>query len=220
MIRRSGLVAAMAILAFSQTRAPERKVDVEGSAITSERDPRVKILLDEDARYMGGDRWNLYDVADCELHVFVDGSRHTKKVDRLYWIQFEQYLPDKPRARYQYDSPRRLTIDGMEFIVDTFVRAGRAPKGEGSDRERVEKIVADKGWKLPPEGMAYVRLVHLPDKERRKELMIIYGESLERIGHSADDLAEGGKAHALWKEIATMLEEQVKDRVAIREVTP
>jgi hypothetical protein len=48
---------------------------------------------------------------------------------------------------------------------------------------------------MPP-GMISVRLVHLLDEQKRKELMIIYSENL--TGFTADDLKKGGKAENLW----------------------
>ena len=45
-----------------------------------------------------------------------------------------------------------------------------------------------------PAGMMYVRLVHLLDEQKRKELMIIYGEYLAPTGFSVADLSQGGKA--------------------------
>ena len=50
-----------------------------------------------------------------------------------------------------------------------------------------------KGYRMP-EAMIYVRLVHLLDKGKRKELMAIYGEDLAPTGFTAAELSEGGKA--------------------------
>ena len=47
---------------------------------------------------------------------------------------------------------------------------------------------------MPANAMC-VRLVHLLDEAKRKELMIIYGEDLGPIGFSAVDLNKGGKAY-------------------------
>ena len=44
----------------------------------------------------------------------------------------------------------------------------------------------------------YVRLVHLLDEQKRKELMIIYGEDLAPTGFTAADLKKGGKAYDQW----------------------
>jgi len=42
-------------------------------------------------------------------------------------------------------------------------------------------MIHNKGFTVPS-GMMYVRLVHLLDDQKRKELMIIYGEDLAATG--------------------------------------
>src|SRR5260370_2710309 len=73
-ILSSGCLAA-------QTRNPERKV--EGNAIVSESDPKVRIELPKSVQYVGADGWVLYGIADCELHAFVEADER-KNVQRLY----------------------------------------------------------------------------------------------------------------------------------------
>jgi len=63
------------------------------------------------AQYVGADRWVLYGMADCELHAFVDADPQ-KNVQRLYWVQFEGYLPTRPELKHNYDSPRHANIGG------------------------------------------------------------------------------------------------------------
>jgi hypothetical protein len=98
--------------------APERKVE-SNNVIISERDPKARIELPESVHYVGADRWVLYGIADCELHAFVEADEQ-KNVQRLYWVQFEGYLPSKPKLKHQYDSPRHATIGGLDFYVDTW----------------------------------------------------------------------------------------------------
>jgi hypothetical protein len=52
------------------------------------------------AAYLGAERWDLYDVADCELHLFVE-AYPDKTVKAMYWIQFEAYLPTNEHT-YDY----------------------------------------------------------------------------------------------------------------------
>ena len=49
-----------------------------------------------------------------------------------------------------------------------------------------------------PDAMMYVRLVHLLDEQKRKELMIIYAEDVTQSGLTAFELQPGGKAHDRW----------------------
>ena len=199
----------------AQSTAPERTVN--GTVITSTRDPRIRIRVPESARYVGADRWPLYDLADCELHAFVEadsGKSQDKTVQRLYWIQFEGYLPSKPEMTYTYDSPQHATIGGLDFFVDTWVRPNDARVRPGSDREHVEALVRKGGYTMPS-GMMYVRLVHLLDETKRRELMIVYGEDLAPTGFTAADLDEHGNAHDRWPGIAKGLVERAQQQLRI-----
>jgi hypothetical protein len=198
--RLLSLAIAPAFL-FQQPGAPERKV--AGSAVSSSHDPQVQIHLPESAQYVGADRWILYGIADCELHAFVEAdAQHI--VQRLFWIQFEGYVPSKPELAHTYDSPRHTAIGGLDFYLDTWPRADGEQTKPGSDREHMEALILSKGYKMPA-GMMYVRLVHLLDANKRKELMIIYGEDLAPTGFTAAELAEGGKARAQWQALENAL---------------
>lgn len=68
-----------------------------------------------------------------------------------------------------------------------------------------------------PAGMMYVRLVHLLDKQKRKELMIIYGEDLAPTGFSVADLSQGGKAFDRWPAIEKDLLQHAEKKVTIQQ---
>ena len=191
LVRHDPCFAAPDHDAGTSSRLPERKV--ERHVITSERDPKVQIRLPESVQYVGADRWVLYDIADCELHAFVEADPQ-RNVERLYWVQFEGYLPTKPELAHQYDSPRHVQIGGLDFFVDTWLKSNDARQRPGSDGEHIRALIRAKGYKLPA-GMMCVRLVHLLDEQKRKELMIIYGEDVAPTGYTAADLDKGGKAH-------------------------
>jgi hypothetical protein len=183
--------------ALAQSPAPERHVS--GDVITSDGDPHIRIQLPSDVQYAGADRFDLYNVADCELHAFVEADAQ-KHVRKLYWVQFEGYLPSRPDLHHTYDSPRHTTIGGLDFYVDTWVSATDAHLTPGSDLEHIEKLIRGKGYVLP-DGMMSVRLVHLLDPAKRRELMIIYSEDVASTGYSAQQLREGGNAHQRWLEM-------------------
>lgn len=195
----------------AQAAAPERKV--VGHTIISERNPSIRIELPQTAVYVGSDRIVLYGIADCELHAFVESDAR-KNIERLYWVQFEAYLPSKPDLHHTYDSPRHTIIAGLDFYVDSWVRAAGEKTTPGSDLEHIQALVRAKGYKLPA-GMMSVRLVHLLDKAKRKELMIIYSEDVAPTGFTAADLRLGGKAHDRWPAIEKGLIEGAKENVRI-----
>jgi hypothetical protein len=192
---------------------PERKV--ENNVIISERDPKVRIELPKWVHYVGADRWVLYDMADCELHAFVEADAQ-KNVQRLYWVQFEGYLPTKPDLHHQYDSPRHTTIGGLDFYVNTGTGTQNDKVKPGSDTEHIRALLRARGYKRPAETM-YVRFVHLLDEQKRKELMIIYGEDLASTGFTAADLNKGGKAYDKWSATEKSLVKRAENRIKIEQ---
>src|SRR4029077_2959523 len=125
---------------------PERAV--LDNTVVSQRDPAVSIKLPKSARYLGADRFLLTDRAlgdfdDCELHAFVD-SKNGRNISRLYWVQFEAYLPSHPTLHHTYDSPRHLRIGGLDFYVDTWVSSGSRPAEPGSDDAHLDTLLASK----------------------------------------------------------------------------
>src|SRR4029077_1789187 len=189
---------------------PERRV--ENNAIVSEREPKVRIELPKSVQYVGADRWLLYDIADCELYGFIETDSQ-RKVAQLYWIQFEGYVSTRRELKHQYDSTRRATLGGLEFIVDTSIR-GKDDKMASSDREHLKALIEAKGYTLP-ENMMSVRLVHLLNEQKRRELMIIYGEDLAPTGFTAGDLQKGGKGHDEWPTIEKGLIERAEKKIVI-----
>jgi hypothetical protein len=98
MQKRFLIIVSLTGSLFSETTAPERKID--DNAVISERDPRLRIELPASVQYVGADRWILYEIADCELHAFVEADEQ-KNVQRLYWIQFEGYVPSRPDLHHK-----------------------------------------------------------------------------------------------------------------------
>jgi hypothetical protein len=129
-------------------------------------------------------------------------------------VQFEDYLPSRPELSHRYDSPQHTTIGGLDFYVDTWVVPGDATDRPGSDSEHIRALILAKGYKLPAAIMS-VRLVHLLDERKRKELMIIYSEDAATTGFSAADLREGGKAYDRWPAIAEGLIERAESRISL-----
>ncbi len=211
-------LVAVALLSFvgcvgpAQVGAPDRTV--RESSVTSTHDPAVLITVPKSASYVGADRFVLYNNSDCEIHVFVDADA-TKNVTRLYWIQFEGYISSNPFLHHTYDSPRHATLGGWDFYVDTWASAHDGPIRSGSDSEAVQKILHAAGYKTSV-GMMYVRLVHLQDSKKRKELMIIYAEDLQSTGATAASLQEGGANFSRWPSLENGLIERAKQQIAVQ----
>ena len=95
---------------------------VAGTAI-DHRHSGVTVRVPAGAKYLGGERFNLYGVADAEVHLFAETDSQGG-LARLYWIQFESYLPSRPELSYNYaEGNRRVELWG----TTTWLRAGPVP---------------------------------------------------------------------------------------------
>jgi hypothetical protein len=189
---------------------PERTVS--GTTVTSTHDPKIRVDLPASATYVGSDRWMLLGFDDCEMHVFVDAGPD-KRIERLYWVQFEAYVPERPDVHHDYSGSRHITINGLDFYLDTWVQNASQPAEKDSDGDHQRRLLAAKGYQRPANAM-YVRLVHLPDDQKRKELMVIYGEDLAPTGFTAAQLGEHGTAHDHWPAIEKALIARAQQRVS------
>jgi hypothetical protein len=153
---------------------------VRERTLTSRSNPRVEISFDNAYDYVGGQRWELYGLADAEQHLFIDpGSDGTAA--RLYWVQFEQYLPSN-RHTYDYARTRTVDVGGLDFVYDTrayadFSALNRDPDSDGA---HAQALVESRGVGFPKAAVR-ARMIHLPDTDRRSEFMIIYAESVDPV---------------------------------------
>ena len=172
--RFGGIILASALVTTS-AHAVEPRLHADGRTVNS-IEPPASVTVPESADYLGSKRWILFGYADCDLQLYADKDA-SGTVERLYWIQSESYIPSRPELTHanDYVESRRLKWDGLDFHLDTWTRKLSDAAPADSDLEQVEKLVAARGLALPAD-MSFVRLVHLPDQAKRKELMIIYGE--------------------------------------------
>jgi hypothetical protein len=180
---------------------------VEGQILTSPDMPAVKLKVDQAFKYVGGHSFILYSVANAEQHFFVDADDQGN-VKRLYWIQFEGYLPTNTHS-YRYKPTKTVQLGGLDFIADAWARNIKATPGRpDSDGNRARQFLEKKGFRLASDELLYQRLVHLVDEAKRNELMIIYMEDLGPRNLTAKDLAPEGRAHAQWEEISKSLQDR------------
>jgi hypothetical protein len=187
------------------------------NTVISRRDPAVSIKMPRAVHYVGTDRFQLSDPKlgnfdACELYAFVDPA-NDRRVGKLYWVQFEAYLPSHPGLHHTYDSPRHVVIGGLDFFVDTGVLPVDRLIKPGSDEAHFYSLLASQGYRWS--DLMYVRLVHLFDAAKRKELMIIYAENLTPAGYMAKQLVEGGSEHDKWAAISNELAQRAQRSITI-----
>ncbi len=174
---------------------------VSGNDLISDHDPPVVLRFDPAFRYLGGQKFVLYGVADTEQHFFVE-TAPDGRLKSVYWVQFEAYLPGK-RYTYDYsDSPLRVELGDYEFYTDAepVDFDPDRKRRRGTDGALARQLLAGHGYRFPND-FAYARLVYLTDESRQKELMIIFIEDLEPRGLTAAALEEGGADASRWPEV-------------------
>lgn len=190
----------------AQTKAAPPQRSVQGQELTSTALPAVRLSFDPAFKYIGTQEFILYDVARAEQHFFVDADKD-KRIRRLYWVQFEGYLPENTHT-YNYRSTQKVRLGGLEFIADAYARKLQTGGRPDSDGARAQAFLKDKGYRMASDELMMQRLVHLTDEARRNELMVIYMEDLTPLQLTAADLTKDGKAAAQWDSIAKALLER------------
>lgn len=208
-----GLCATLTLLSATALAASPERV-VKGNRLISKSDPAIVIKLPRNARHVGADRWDLYDIADAELHVFVEADRD-KVVKVMYWIQFEQYLPTNSHI-YNYTKDEPVKFAGRDFWQRARFGPTAGTPRAGSDLEHVKAMLEKAGYKTPAETMN-VRLVQVLDEARRKELMFIYAEDLAPTGYTSAQLLDGDKTRPEWEPLKQQLIERAHQRIRIRD---
>jgi hypothetical protein len=179
----------------------------------------VAVRVPESATHAGSERFTLYGVADAEVHVFVEADTN-RRIQRVYWIQFESYLPSRPELSYNYaEGNRRVMLWGTPTWLRSNPVPTTGPMRAGSDREHVFGILQRGGYTIPAEVMN-VRLVQILDDPQgtgkgRRELMVIYSEDLALTGKTLAELTTDGKPNANWTPLAQPLIERATKAVSV-----
>ena len=207
--------AALAALALSglflgSCGARERVVGRHG--IVSAKQPPIRIDLPRQSRFVGADHWVLFGVADCALYFFAEADRDGI-IRRYYWVQFEGYVLSRPELHYSSTLPV-VQIGGLDFHVRARFGpgAGEVPKS-GSELEHLLPLLAAKGLKLPS-GIVNVRFQHFYE-DRRKELMIIYGEDMALSGVTLPELQDGVQPGARWPAVEAEIIARARQRLRV-----
>jgi hypothetical protein len=212
------VVLAGAAGAATPPRAPGPAAKVMANRV-SNRVEHVTVSVPKSATYVGSERFDLYGVADAEVHVFIEADA-SKRMKRLYWIQFESYLPSKPELTHDYTDNRRTE----QWGTITWVRSGPVSATShmrpGGDREHVQHMLERAGYVIPAELMN-VRLVQLLDDTQgtgygRRELTLIYSEDLALTGKSLAELTTDGKPNERWAPLEQALIKRATTNFTVR----
>lgn len=175
---RPGAIFVM-LLSFALVARAASLREVHGDTLVSTADPAASLVLSKSFHYAGGQSIDILKVAGAEQYFFVDAAAD-QSIRRFYWIQFEHYYPDNTDT-YDYSGIAqkpvaigRLAFQGDVRVSPNFFTMDDRPD---SDSKAATDLLRAEGFKLDGTFVT-LRLFHLPDATRRRELMIIYGEVL------------------------------------------
>jgi hypothetical protein len=171
--------------ASAQRRAADEQARVvKGQVLTSARLPAIRMRFDKGFKYVGSQKFVLYERAQAEQHFFVDADAR-RRIRRMYMLQFEGYLPGID-ASYDYEAKETVSLGGVDYIVNVEnvpnVKAALAQQPE-SDAARAVAFIEGKGYHVP-EAVRYQRFVRLVDESKRNEFIMLY---IEDAGASQAD---------------------------------
>lgn len=191
------------------------KRSVSDHDLMSEQDPAAVLRFAPKYKYLGGQKFILYGVADTEQHFFVETDSNDK-LKSVYWVQYEAYLPGKSYTYDYDDSPLRVALGDYEFYTDTavFHFDPNIKRRRGTDGAMVRQFLASKGYAYPGEVL-YARMVYLTDESRQKELMIIFMDDLSAHGFVAAELEEDGIMVARWPEVEKAHLDRIKNTLTM-----
>lgn len=195
--------------------APMRSVD--GASLSSPYQPDARISVPDEAVHVGAQRWALHDAVDAEMHLFVEAGED-RIVDRLYWIQFEAYLPSLPNAGYDFhlSDLERRQLGEAEFFVRARFGEGEGDTPEpGSDNAMMRAVLADAGYALPAETINATMKHVIDPNDPREELMIIYIEDLEPTGATMDEIIETRLQGPLWAGLSQGVLDRAQQRISV-----
>lgn len=173
--------------------------EVKGGTLISPADPAASFTFDKAFQYAGGQSIDILKVAGAEQYFFIDAAPD-RSIRRFYWVQFEHYYPSNTHT-YDYSGiPQKpVALGRLAFMGDVRVSPNYFTMDDrpGSDSMAASDFLRARGFKLAGTFVS-LRLFHLPDATRRRELMIIYGEVLpagESKDRATSEITEHARAH-------------------------
>lgn len=155
---------------------PNQTRQVKDQVLTSSYLPSIRIKFDDKFKYIGSQKFILYERAQVEQFLFVNADKDGR-VKSMYFVQFEGYLPGI-NAEYNYPVTETVTLGGHTYSVN----AQSVPslpnvlkQNPQSDAARVGSFLESKGYRMS-ESVMFQRFVRVLDEAKRNEILLIYVE--------------------------------------------
>jgi hypothetical protein len=170
------LLSSFALAQSSAKTEANQTRRVKGQVLTSIYLPSIRVRFDKKFKYVGSQKFILYDRAQVEQHFFVDADNQ-QRIKRMYMVQFEGYLPNI-NATYDYPVTKTINLGGQTYIVnaESISNVSAALKqNPQSDVARAASFLESKGYRVS-ESIMFQRFVRLVDEAKRNEFILLYVE--------------------------------------------
>lgn len=178
-MRQSLLVSLILLVPLRLSGQAPLTRTVSGRTLTSPAHPAATFVVDSAFRFVGAQAIDVVKVAGAEQYFFIQAAPD-RSIRRFYWFQFEQYYPTNSYT-YDFSEMRQqpVPLGPLSFMGDVRTSPNYFTMDDrpGSDSKAAETFLRGHGLILDGTFVT-LRLFHLPDSTRRRELMIIYGEVL------------------------------------------
>src|SRR5258705_396586 len=105
------------VLAQSAAETESNRIRrVKGHVLISTYLPSIRVRFDKRLKYVGSQKFILYERAQVEQHFFVAADKQGR-IKRLYMVQFEGYLPNI-NATYDYPVTKTVDLGGQTYLVN------------------------------------------------------------------------------------------------------
>ena len=139
----STLLLSSLALAQSPTKTESNQMRrVKRQVLTSTYLPSIRVRFDKRFKYVGSQKFILYDRAQVEQHFFVDADNQ-QRIKRMYMVQFEGYLPNI-NATYDYPVTKTVNLAGQAYLVnaESISSVAAALKQDPTIRCRSSRVIS------------------------------------------------------------------------------
>lgn len=157
------------------------------NTITSQKNPPIRIDVDEQLQHVGILNFPLKGVAQVERYIY---ARHdeSRRIQRLFIAQFEAFLPDiKDSYTFQVINPTRLGSHDYQTNIWIYNFAERIAENPGAEAE-FTKALLDKNNLKADDDFLVTRYARITSDDKRSELILFYLENLKDLGFTRAEL--------------------------------
>lgn len=149
---------------------------VKRQVLTSTYLPSIRVRFERRFKYIGSQKFILYERAQVEQYFFVDADKQ-RRIQRMYMVQFEGYLPEV-NASYDYPLTKTINLGGQTYLVnaESIPSVSAALKqNPQSDVAHAASFLESKGYRVS-ESIMFQRFVRLVEEAKRHEFILLYVE--------------------------------------------